>query len=262
MDILCNLGGRISHGNSPHLLDDHLLGHRPYALFTSCCSVHLYSYRQRKCCSNRYGNSDLYLGRILVMDKRKPHLGVRGKTTANPDQPLMSEIGTYYTAQLFYERHVKMTTEKKVGSPIFTLHKNIEGFINFGARYVAHEDPTGYKVTQELLKGDYVHWDILMKQPWFVEAKKLWDRELDAKLMARGLDVMKEIARGDDEEVKPAQRLMAAKFLATRGYVRPEEKTARGRPTNEEVEGELKRAAGLQATISEDLARIGKKGTD
>lgn len=186
----------------------------------------------------------------------------RSKTQADQDQAHITEMGTYYTSQLFYERYIKMPPNKKVGSPKFTLHRNIEGFVNFGSRYVALEDPSGYKVTQELLNGDYGHWTTLLKQNWFKEAKQQWDRELDAKLMARGLDVMKEIARGDDEEVKPAVRLQAAKFLATRGYVRPEEKSTRGRPSKEEVEGELKREAGFQATISEDLARIGKKGTD
>lgn len=186
------------------------------------------------------------------------------RTTTQPDLDQMhtTEYGKYYTSQLFYERYSKMPTHKKVGKPKFTLYRNIEGFINFGERYVALEDPSGYKVTQELLNGDYKHWILLNEQKWFTDAKKLWDRELDAKLMARGLDAIKQIARGDDEEVKPPIKLQAAKFLATRGYVLPEQKSSRGRPTKEEVEGELRREAGLQATISEDLARIGKKGTN
>ncbi len=184
------------------------------------------------------------------------------KIEADQNQPHLTDIGTYYTAQLFYERYTRMPVEKKVGSPKFTLHRNIDGFINFGARYVALEDPTGYKVTQELLNGEYAHWVTLMEQKWFRDAKAVWDKELDAKLMARGLDSIMQIARGDDEEVKPPVRLQAAKFLATRGYVLPEQKSNRGRPTKEEVEGELKREAGIQATLSEDLARIGKKGTN
>lgn len=170
-------------------------------------------------------------------------------------QPFISSIGTYFTSQLFYERQVLMHSEKKVGKPVFTLHKDIPGLINFGKRYVALEDPTGYKVTQELLNGDFIHWGYLMRSSWFIAAKEKWDEELDAKLTSKGLDAIQGIAK--EEEASPAIRLQAAKFLATKGY-QPKTTKKRGRPTSLEVESELKHATELQTTINEDLARIGK----
>jgi hypothetical protein len=184
------------------------------------------------------------------------------KTEGDPNQEGTHSRG-YYTAQLFYERYILMPPSKKSGKPKFTLYaNNVPGCVNFGDRYVALEDPTGWKISMELLDGDYKHWQALMKCSWFREAKEVWDEALNAKLQTRGLDVIQEIARGDSEEVTPAIRLQAAKFLATKGYLPPKEKSPRGRPSKEEVEGELKRVAELHTTVSEDLARIGKKGTN
>lgn len=180
---------------------------------------------------------------------------------------LRSKQNVPYSNQLFYDRWKDLPPEKQtVKKPPFTLSQPREGFICFGKEYVDLEDPTGYKITQKLLAGDYSHWLFLNKFAWFVAEKAVWDRELEAKLVARGIDVLKRLAKPElseeDSGISPAVQLQAAKFLAQKGFIQNKPKAGRGRPTNEEVEGELKRQADLQTTFSEDLARIGKKGTN
>lgn len=161
---------------------------------------------------------------------------------------------TRYTRQLFAETQNRLVLEKKVIDPLYSLYYDYEGLVNFRKEYVRLGDPTGYKLA-ELYLEDYDHWQQLMKASWFVEAKAVWDIELDAKLKADAMQEIKKLV--SDEEVAPAVRLSAAKFMATGGHrAKPEPKAKRGRPSKEEVEGELKREAELDRDFADDLKRI------
>ena len=155
-----------------------------------------------------------------------------------------------YTRNLFWEVYNTLADEYKTIEPMYSLHRDVPGLVNFRRVYVELADPTGYKVSQQLLE-DYDHWQLLMKSPWFREAKALWDAELDAKLASEGLTAIRMFADGL-EGVAPAVQLSAAKYLADR--TKP--KTSRGRPSRDEIAGELKREAGLATELSDDAARI------
>lgn len=161
--------------------------------------------------------------------------------------------GPIYTKSLFYEQWIGTEIDKRVSDPLFSLHRDRPGLINFRKEYLKDEDETGYKTSVRLLEG-FHHFEYLMKTcRWFREAKEEWDRELKAKLRARALDVVKVLA--EDETAKHSERLAAAKTLLSETKA-PAPKGNRGRPTKEEVEGELKREAELSKEMKEDLERI------
>lgn len=162
-----------------------------------------------------------------------------------------SENGQYFTRQLFWELFIELPIERRVIEPVFTLYKDKPGLINFGKEYIKTKDPTGYKVTQKLLAGDYTLWTVLMGCRWFVAAKEVWDRELDAALVSEAIDQIRELAR----EGMPAQRLAAAKFLATKAY-RRDNSASKGRPKREDVDKAARDLAVSERDIEEDLKRI------
>jgi hypothetical protein len=163
-----------------------------------------------------------------------------------------------YTKQLFWDMHRMMANADKAIDPIYTLHDDVEGLINFRKEYVRDMDPTGYKTANRLLES-YDHWNLLMRGQWFRDAKAEWDKEIAAILEKEATDVLRGIAL--DSDLKPAERTSAAKAILGRAKsIRTPEKTTvgpgRGRPSNEEVQGELKRQAALTKDELDDLKRI------
>lgn len=170
---------------------------------------------------------------------------------------LRNSNNKHYTKQLFHEMWVNLTQQERVGDKApFTLFSDREGYVNFGKEYVKLGDTSGYKITQLLLNGDYSHWLNLMKCLWFKDAKEFWDKELEAKLFAEGLSVVKEIAKDPSHK----GRLQAAKILLDKGASPTPSKMGskgrRGRPTTEEVSGYLKEEAEAQKTLQDDFERI------
>jgi hypothetical protein len=159
--------------------------------------------------------------------------------------------GKYFTRQLFHEEWQDLMIEKRVIKPLFTLYNDREGLINFGKVYVKCADPSGYKVAQEILDGDYTLWTVLMGCRWFVAAKELWDRELDAKLYSEGLEEIRTLAK----DGMPAQKLAASKFLATKAY-RKDNSASKGRPSRESIDRAAKDLAVSDRDLDEDLKRI------
>jgi hypothetical protein len=159
--------------------------------------------------------------------------------------------GKYFTRQLFWDEYITLTTEYRVFTPIFSLHKDKEGLINFGKVYVEEGDPTGYQLTQRILDGEYNLWTTLMSCRWFVAAKAIWDRELDAKLVSEGMKEIRTLAK----DGLPAQRLAAAKFLATKSY-RKDGAASKGRPKQDDIDKAAKDLAATERDIIEDLKRI------
>lgn len=167
---------------------------------------------------------------------------------------LKNASGKHLTKQLFHEMLSTLDMESRtVEKAPFTLYQDRPGQINFGKAYVDLADPSGYRITQLYLAGDYKHWIALTKCSWFNEAKEVWDKELEAKLFAEGMEAIKDIAK--DETHKG--RLQAAKILVDKGYAsKLDSKARRGRPTTEEVSGYLKEEANSQRALQDDLERI------
>lgn len=167
------------------------------------------------------------------------------------DSRFRGASGKYYTRQLFWEQFIDLPLEKRTTDPIFTLYKDKEGLINFGRVYVDQADPSGYKVAQAILDGDYTLWTVLLGCRWFVAAKKLWDEELDAKLFSQGMDEIRALAK----DGMPAQKLAASKYLANKEY-RKDRTASKGRPTRVDIDRAAKDLADTDRDLEEDLKRI------
>lgn len=167
---------------------------------------------------------------------------------------LKNSQGKHYTKQLFHEMWIQLDSNvRTLEKAPFCLWSNRPGQINFGKVYVELGDPSGYKITQQLLNGDFKHWVNLNKCSWFLEAKTLWDQELEAKLFAEGIEAIKDIAKDENHK----GRLSAARVLVDKGYAsKIDSKARRGRPSTQEVQGQLRQDADAQKALNDDLERI------
>lgn len=168
-------------------------------------------------------------------------------------KPPYKSNGHYLTRQLFQEQawknnNPKVVVDNSIVAP-FCLYGPKEGYIDFGKHYVESEDPTGYTTAKELL-GDWHHWEFLMKRPWFREAKEYWDRELKVRLESKAVDQIKEHALGGD-----AKALTASKYIHQLAQAVGQKKQ-RGRPSKEEIEGNLKQETKDLSEILSDAERI------
>lgn len=173
-----------------------------------------------------------------------------------PEIRFRNDTNQRYTRQLFVDCQRELTLEDRLIEPPYTLMHDVKGKVNFRKIYVELADPTGYQLAIRYLE-DFDHWRLLMKSPWFREAKAIWDEELDAKLKSEGMAAIRLFADGV-EGVAPAVQLQAAKYLAGLEHRKKPatEKPTRGRPSKAEVQGELKRTASDNADIAADFDRI------
>jgi hypothetical protein len=169
-----------------------------------------------------------------------------------PTAPFRNSESGWFTKCLFYETCVNIEIVKRNCEPVFTLHADIPGLINFGREYINDMDPTGYATSKRLLK-DYQHWLHLNKFTWFTNAKEQWDLEIDARVRSEAIASIRAIA-GDVED-KGA--LQAAKYLADKGL--SDKAKTRGRPSKLEIEAALKAETEEQKQIEKDLGRISLK---
>lgn len=143
-----------------------------------------------------------------------------------------------------------MPIEMRSVEPPFTLNNPKEGYICFREEYVKDSDPTGYTTAKRIF-GDYSYWEFLCGISWFKEAKQKWDVELDAKLQSEGMKKIRELAGGED-----AKALAAARFLALLEHKKGKISVKRGRPSKEEIEGNLKAETQNRKEIDADAERI------
>lgn len=156
------------------------------------------------------------------------------------------------TSQLFYENWVRRGDGQLDEKPLFTLNADVPGYPNFGKIYVSLMDKTGYKISQSHLE-DYKHFQALMKGSVFAEAKAEWDDEIDARLEAEALANLRRIASSESKDALTASKAL----LVYAGKERPVKPLRRaGRPSSDEIKGEMKRSLQEQKTLDEDIARL------
>lgn len=182
----------------------------------------------------------------------------------------ISDRGKYTLGGLFYEtlqksKEVNSPIQDTEGSrPLFTLKvydwdippesiffrkDGCNKLRSLHQLYLEAEDPSEYDFAVSTL-GNYEHWKALIAldffQPFLKEMRDTLGIKLDAKTVRAAKLCM-------SEGTGPVA-LQAAKWLNAR--VVKTGKT-RGRPSNDEIEGELKRKAEERAEIEQDLRRLG-----
>lgn len=162
--------------------------------------------------------------------------------------PYKSKDNRWLTRTLFYEQ-VQEFPEQSSYEPQFTLGANIPGLINARQTFIALRDPTGYLWAIKYL-GSWEHWEYLLRSSWFEAAYIEWVRELKTILKMEAIQKIDEIARSGSVQAFPA-----AKYLASADWEKAVH--GRGRPSEEELRGELKKAVRTLTVEDEDAKRIG-----
>jgi hypothetical protein len=119
-----------------------------------------------------------------------------------------------YTRSLFFE-----TNASNPDNILYTLkrqdHNNYPSLYRL---YIEEEDPTEFDFANRYFE-DYDHWLVLTNTEWFKPYISQWRDELQRKLTARAMKIIKAEAEG-----KGRNALAAAKYLMERGWETREEK--------------------------------------
>lgn len=107
--------------------------------------------------------------------------------------------------------------------------------------YLEVGDPEEYLFAEKHL-FDWPHWMRLCKNQWLKPHIEQWREELNLSLRSEGIATLIDLAIND-------KSYQAAKWLADEGWI----KNKRGRPSKEELEGELKKRADIQEQFKEDF---------
>ncbi len=107
--------------------------------------------------------------------------------------------------------------------------------------YLDHGDPKEYSFARKYL-FDWGHWKRICGNAILKKHVEQWREELELSLVSEGVAALIDSALNE-------KSYQAAKYLADRGW----DKGERGRPSKEEVEGELKRRADADSEFNEDF---------
>ena len=161
-----------------------------------------------------------------------------------------SGIGKWLTRALFADVCIKIGSDVDPNTCPFWLTDNMLDDKRPVLRelFIATDDMTGFKLAQKYL-GGWQHFQTLLKCKWFEAEFKKWTDELFVLQQSIALEKVREIAEGDG-----ASALAASKYIANREWDKPQ--TTRGRPTKEEISGELKRQAEARTSKNDDYNRM------
>lgn len=162
--------------------------------------------------------------------------------------PYKGAQGMWLTSQLFHERYIKLAVTERVYNPIFTLSYQ-PNLISARDTFLALEDPTGYKWAMKYL-GAWEPFTILLKAEWFLEYYSQWLDELEIALKARAIESIAKIALSATPQALPAAKYIAAGEWKKAAH-------GRGRPSREELKGELRKHVEALSNTNEDARRIG-----
>lgn len=113
--------------------------------------------------------------------------------------------------------------------------------------YLEEGDPQEYLFAEKHLV-DWPHWQRLCKNAIVGRHIEQWREELGYSLRSEGIATLIDLAIND-------KSYQAAKWLADEGWIRK----VKGRPSDKQVEGELKRRADIEQEYAEDLEIVGLK---
>lgn len=159
------------------------------------------------------------------------------------------EKGRYIVQGLFLEDRYNTNLAVYTLDGVDKEYKGIK-FPSLKRLYLEESDPEEYLFAEKYL-FDWPHWQRLCKNAVVGRHIEQWREELALSLRSEGIATLIDLAVND-------KSYQAAKWLADEGWV----KKTRGRPSKEEVEGELQRRAQVEKEFSEDfkLLELHQKG--
>lgn len=114
--------------------------------------------------------------------------------------------------------------------------------------YLEHGDPKEYSFARKYLY-DWKHWQRLCKNKVVGRHIEEWRKELELSLVSEGVSALIDLALNE-------KSYQAAKYLADRGW----DKSKVGRPSKEEVEGQIKKQAEEDQEFADDFELIALHG--
>ena len=157
--------------------------------------------------------------------------------------------GQRMTSSLFFEQSYHDPSKA-----IYTL-KDIDwkGYRSLYRLYLEEEDLTEYLFANKYFEN-WSHWLDICNSPWFRDYIERWRTELNLKMEAQALRRIQEESKDKDSKNNfSANKTVLDKLWKENN---PTKATARGRPTKDEVRGELNRRANEEQKLQEDFDRI------
>lgn len=161
--------------------------------------------------------------------------------------PYKNAMGKLYTKALFFEEAI----DSERAAVLYTLKDyDHQGFRSLYRLYMETADLTEYKFALAYLDG-WEHWQQLCACSWFKPFVTRWRQELEIKYRSEALANIIEVARTP----KHASSFQANRFLLDSGW-KPPEKNKRGRPSDDDIKAEVRRAAAERLSLDEDEKRV------
>ena len=178
-----------------------------------------------------------------------------------PMESLRDTVGRYRTKTLFYEHcTIEVFGDGTPCTPLFTIEDyTCHGLPSFKRLYIEIGDITEYDLAMSLF-GSVEHWEVLKKCEWFIPLHRACKRELMLKLESEAFKKITNEGLGAKES---GTRLSAFRAILKEVQDLDEEKhklskTARGRPTHEEVTANVKKLSEEEKRVLKDYERIGQ----
>jgi hypothetical protein len=172
-----------------------------------------------------------------------------------PEQLRDPATNQYYLKGLFIEGIYGVNDTENIPYTLKSADHTLNGltFISLERLYKEMNDPTEINFARTYL-ADWKHWLKLQKCSWFKPIIQRWREEAGLVRRARYLEEVETIARGDGKF-----QLAALKMLLQED--KPATRQGKGRPSNLDVQRELKKAAQELNEEDEDYKRILNHGS-
>lgn len=158
-------------------------------------------------------------------------------------------MGALYTRRLFLEQSYSANDRSTIQ---YTLKDfDHEGYPSLYRLYMELEDPTEYTFATTYLDS-YDHWLAICESNWFAPLVSDWRRDLDQKLKAKAMSIVKSVADTDGHK----NQFEAVKILLSSGWRGKPSKPTAGRPTKETVRGELQKQVAEEKALADDFKRV------
>jgi hypothetical protein len=171
--------------------------------------------------------------------------------TKEHDYGVLKDVsGRFRTLSLFIEEC------KSTDTPQFSLKRYQKTGLppSLYLKYMEVADPSEYRFAMEVF-GSWEHWLVLAQCNFFKKHITEWRGDLKAKLRSQHYENMKALSVSSTAKV--SDKIAATKWLATNSGYEKIRDVARGRPSNDEVEGRLKQELKRLEEDTEDFDRLG-----
>lgn len=161
-----------------------------------------------------------------------------------------SSTGSFLTQALFYEKN---TFDNRKGV-LYTLKtRDHKGFPSLKRLYFELDDPTEYKVANDLFDG-WEHWLVLCELAWFKPFVQEWRTEMAVKRASESLDCMIGEVRSGGKGAAPAARyLLSSDWLAETSKGKAKKV---GRPSKEDIKNKLQEQVNEMSNVDKDAERV------